>query len=67
MNMIKQALDEVFGNDLPEGTTSFHTYEGNACFLIGASGSWVDLPMTDKQKEALRLRNLLGTLGWSLQ
>ena len=71
MNQVRASLKVVFGNQLPEGTTSFHTYAQEnlhlACFLIGKTGKFVDVEMTADQVAALKQRKLLGSLGWQLQ
>lgn len=71
MSQVEAAVRAVIGGGLPEGATSFHTYVGEggthfACFLIGKTGAFVDVPLTGEQVADLLRRGLVGTRGWAL-
>lgn len=73
-NMVKAALERIFGDALPVGTTSFHTVGDTAVFVVPEySGNYkqgskfVEVEMTSQQKSMLRERGILGSLGWALQ
>jgi hypothetical protein len=65
------ALAAIFGSQLPDGASSFSTWEGiegyNASFLIGATGKFIDIAMTPEQVEAMHTTGLLGTYGIQIE
>lgn len=64
-------LADIFGSQLPEGASSFSTWEGidgyKTSFLIGATGKFIDIVMTPGQVEAVRATGLLGTYGVQIE
>ena len=64
-NLVKQTLEKVFGDQLPAGTTSFHTVGNTATFVVG-NAEYVDVDFNDDQKAELKARGIIGTWGWSL-
>lgn len=64
-------LAAIFGSKLPDGASSFSTWEGingyKASFLVGATGKFMDVEMTPEQVEAVRATNLLGTYGVQIE
>jgi hypothetical protein len=72
MNTVKLSLEKIFGKALPEKTTNFHTSNGVAVFVVTdlkstPITSYVELPLTSEQTEALKKRGLFGSFGWALQ
>lgn len=63
----KDTLSAIFGDQLPEGATSFSTWNGvngfTTSFLIGATGKFIDVAMTQDQIDAMHQANLVGTFG----
>jgi len=71
-NTIKARLVEIFGKQLPEKTTSFHTCGDTAVFVVvdfqeSPETKYVDVTMSAQQKAALRNYEMLGSFGWALQ
>lgn len=64
-------LVAIFGSQLPEGASSFSTWDGiegyKTSFLIGATGKFIDITMTPEQVEAVRATGLLGTYGVQIE
>ena len=68
MNATKETVKRIFGDDFPDGATSFHAVSnGIACFCIGKTGALVDVEMTSKQIEQMRKSGYIGSLGWALK
>lgn len=61
----------IFGSQLPDGASSFTTWEGidgyTTTFQIGATGKFVDVVMTPEQVEAVRVTGWLGTYGVQIE
>lgn len=64
-------LAAIFGSQLPDGASSFSTWEGidgyKTSFLIGATGKFIDIAMTPEQVHAVRATGLLGTYGVQIE
>lgn len=72
MNLVKKSLQEIFGANLPEKTTSFHTVGDVAVFIVTDTEAtpvtqYVEVPFNGEQKTLLEKRGILGTFGWALQ
>ncbi|HZW13290.1 MAG TPA: hypothetical protein VFF81_08890 [Noviherbaspirillum sp.] len=66
-----ETVAAIFGSQLPEGARSFVAWEGingyTASFMIGATGKFIDIPMTPKQVDAMRATGMLGTYGVQIE
>lgn len=67
MNIVRATLERIFGEQMPVGATNFHTGSGLAFFLVGLTGEWVSVEMTQEQIAELKERRLFGSFGWALQ
>ena len=70
-NVIATTLKKVLGEEsIPEGATSFSTHEASGLhivsFVIGKTGQFKDVEITQGQHEALGKASLAGSFGWSL-
>lgn len=69
--LARDTLAAIFGSQLPDGASSFSTWEGidgyKTSFLIGATGKFIDIAMTPEQVEAVRATGLLGTYGVQIE
>jgi hypothetical protein len=69
--LVKAQLEEIFGHQMPDKTTSFHTIKNTAVFmLVHPENSFIchkrEVEMMPRQVEALAKCQLLGPWGWSL-
>ncbi|MDR0275575.1 MAG: hypothetical protein LBI48_09605 [Burkholderiaceae bacterium] len=67
----QECLASIFGKQIPDNATSFHTSDGKAYFLDANSPDWHKpvsvIPLTDETRVALKKVGLLGSLGWLLE
>jgi hypothetical protein len=52
--------------DVPNGAVSFCTFDNKIHFAIGATGEFVSIPYTQKQKNGLMAARLFGSFGFDL-
>lgn len=60
----RKCVKAVLGENFPEAATSFHTEGRTATFLLGETGAFVDVDMTEDQLADMRARGLTGTFGF---
>lgn len=70
-NVIAATLAKIIGQEsIPKGATSFSTHKAHGLhlvsFVIGKTGNFEDVEITQEQHDALAKAELAGSFGWAL-